>query len=224
MLLDIQGCGKSLAAKTVAGIFAAPPAPPGFCQPLQQVAWETEKYLRDALHTAGLMAPCVLWLDEIEKGLFTSESDDGTSKRILGTLLTWMAVRRENVFMVATSNDIEALPQELVHKGRQDEIFFVDLLDARVREQIFLIHRTRREQNPADFDLPALMEASTGFSGAEIEQTIVSGLCAALGQACALDDAILLAEIKNTYSLSLTMAENLQWLRQWADSRAVKVD
>ena len=79
MLLDIQGCGKSLAAKTVAGIFAAPPAPPGFCQPLQQVAWETEKYLRDALHTAGLMAPCVLWLDEIEKGLFTSESDDGTS-------------------------------------------------------------------------------------------------------------------------------------------------
>jgi SpoVK/Ycf46/Vps4 family AAA+-type ATPase len=163
-------------------------------------------------------------MDEIEKGLSTSESDEGTSKRILGTLLTWMAEKQEKVFLVATSNDIESLPPELVRKGRLDEIFFVDLPTSDIREEILSIHLTKREQNLADFDLEALVAASEGFSGAEIEQAIVSGLYAAIAGNQPLDNTMLLEEINNTYPLSVTMAEKLQSLRQWAEGRAVKVD
>jgi len=224
MLLGVQGCGKSLAAKTVAGIFGVPLLRLDFGAMYNKYHGETEKNLRNALKTAALMAPCVLWMDEIEKGLSTSEADEGTSKRILGTLLTWMAERKEKVFLVATSNDIQALPPELVRKGRLDEIFFVDLPEAPVREQVFTIHLQKRALDPTIFDLAALVEASAGFSGAEIEQSIVSGLYAALGQDKALDTDMLLQEIKSTYPLSVTMGEQLQVLRDWAQGRAVKVD
>ncbi len=224
MLLGVQGCGKSLAAKTVAGIFGVALLRLDFGAMYNKYHGETEKNLRNALKTAALMQPCVLWMDEIEKGLSTSESDEGTSKRILGTLLTWMAEKQEKVFLVATSNDIESLPPELVRKGRLDEIFFVDLPTSDIREEILSIHLTKRKQNLADFDLEALVAASEGFSGAEIEQAIVSGLYAALAGNQPLDNTILLEEINNTYPLSVTMAEKLQSLRQWAEGRAVKVD
>ncbi len=224
MLLGVQGCGKSLAAKTVAGIFGVPLLRLDFGSMYNKYHGETERNLRGALKTAGLMQPCVLWLDEIEKGLSTSESDEGTSKRILGTLLTWMAERKEKVFLVATSNDIESLPPELVRKGRLDEIFFVDLPDPVVREKIFAIHLSSRSLDPASFDMPALVAATQGFSGAEIEQAVVSGLYAALSEDRTLNQDLLMQEIANTYPLSVTMAEKLKYLRDWADGRAVKVD
>src|SRR5215467_10285223 len=124
---------------------------------------ETEKNLRNALDTAEVMAPCVLWLDEIEKGLAVGDDDDGLSRRVLGTLLTWMAERRKPVFIVATANDIERLPPEMVRKGRFDEIFFVDLPAAATRSEIFKIHLQKRYLEPSDYDLNALAAAAEGF-------------------------------------------------------------
>lgn len=224
MLLGVQGCGKSLAAKTVAGIFGVPLLRLDFGAMYDKYHGETEKNLRDALTTANLMEPCVLWMDEIEKGLSTSDSDEGTSKRILGTLLTWMAENNKAVFLVATSNDIQSLPPELVRKGRLDEIFFVDLPNQDVRGKIFSIHLGKRNLRPETFDIDALVDATDGFSGAEIEQVVVSGMYAAMGKDKTLDTNMLLEEIENTYPLSVTMAEKLQSLRDWAEGRAVKVD
>ena len=128
------------------------------------------------------MAPCVLWLDEIEKGISTDNTDGGTSRRVLGTLLTWMAERQSAVFIVATANDIQSLPPELLRKGRLDEIFFVDLPKGEVRKEIFAIHLKKRGLNPANFDLQTLASVSKGFSGAEIEQAVVSGLYSIVGR------------------------------------------
>lgn len=224
MLLGVQGCGKSLAAKAVAGMFSVPLLRLDFCALYDKYHGETEKNLRDALNTASLMEPCVLWMDEIEKGLSVSDADEGTSKRILGTLLTWMAERKQKVFLVATSNDIEALPPELVRKGRLDEIFFVDLPVQTIREEIFRIHLAKRKFDVGKFNVKAIAEACDGFSGAEIEQVVVSGIYAALGQDKPLDDAMLLNEINNTYPLSVTMGERLAYLRSWAKNRTVSVD
>jgi SpoVK/Ycf46/Vps4 family AAA+-type ATPase len=137
---------------------------------------ETEKNLRKALETAEVMAPCVLWLDEIEKGLAPGDEDDGLSRRVLGTLLTWMAEKRKPAFLVATANEIARLPPEMVRKGRFDEIFFVDLPSAKNPRDIFIIHLRKRALDPARFDLDALTEAADGFSGSEIEQAVVSAI------------------------------------------------
>ena len=141
LLLGVQGCGKSLAAKAAAGIFGVPLLRLDFGVLYSKYYGETEKNLRKALETAEIMAPCVLWLDEIEKGLAVGDDDDGLSRRVLGTLLTWMSERRKPVFIVATANDIERLPPEMVRKGRFDEIFFVDLPSLETRREIFKIHR-----------------------------------------------------------------------------------
>ena len=139
---------------------------------------ETERNLRETLKQAEVMSPCVLWLDEIEKALSQSGDDSGVSKRLLGFLLTWMAERPAPVFLVATSNDIQSLPAELVRKGRFDEIFFVDLPDAQVRADIFQIHLNKRGLDAGEFDLPLLAQVADEFSGAEIEQAIVAGIYA----------------------------------------------
>ena len=167
------------------------------------------------------MAPCVLWMDELEKGLATADNDDGVSQRVLGTLLTWMAERKAPVFMVATANAIHRLPPELVRKGRFDELFFVDLPDAAVRAEIFAIHLRRRELEPEQFDLAALAAACDGFSGAEIEQVVVSALYAAQARQQPVDQALLLSNIQGTAPLSVVMAEDLAALRAWADGRTV---
>ena len=182
---------------------------------------ETEKNLRHAIKIAETMAPCVLWMDEIEKGIAHSDSDDGLSQRVLGSLLTWMAERKAPVFVVATSNDIERLPPELVRKGRLDEIFFVDLPDTDSRQGIFDIHLRQRNLAPSGFNLQLLGEASEGFTGAEIEQAIVSSLYAAQAQGSALQQQHLLAEIARTRPLSIVMAEKIERLRNWAAARTV---
>jgi len=167
------------------------------------------------------MAPCVMWLDEIEKGLATSDSDGGTSRRMLGTFLTWLAEHRSRVFVAATANDITALPPELMRKGRFDEIFFVDLPDAATRQDILAIHLRRRELKSELFPLDRLAAATRGFSGAELEHLIVSGLYAAHADNQALTTDHLLAEISRTRPLSVVRSESIAQLRQWAADRAV---
>jgi hypothetical protein len=225
LLLGVQGGGKSLAAKSVAGAWGVPLLRLDFAALYNKFYGETERNLRDALKTAGVMAPCVLWIDEIEKGLASESGDDGgPGKRILGTLLTWMAERRDKVFLVATANDIESLPPELLRKGRFDEIFFVDLPKAEVRAAIFGIHLKKRGQDPASFDLPRLAGLCDGFSGAEIEQAVVSALYAAHGRGEPLNSDGIAHEISVTRPLSVVMAEKMNYLRHWASSRSVSAD
>lgn len=225
LLLGVQGGGKSLAAKAVAGAWGVPLLRLDFATLYNKYYGETERNLRESLKTAAVMAPCVLWIDEIEKGLSTDSGDDGgPGKRILGTLLTWMAERKERVFLVATANDIEALPPELMRKGRFDEIFFVDLPKPEVRSKAFEIHLKKRGQNPAGFDLKSLADAADGFSGAEIEQAVVAGLYAAHARNELLQTAHIAAELKATKPLSVVMAEKILYLRAWAAQRTVTAD
>ena len=221
MLLGVQGCGKSLAAKAVAGAFGVPLLRLDFGALYNKFYGETEKNLQKSLETAEVMAPCVLWMDEIEKGIAHSDTDDGLSQRILGSLLTWMAEHKANVFIVATSNDIKKLPPELVRKGRLDEIFFVDLPDGNTRRSLFEIHLRQRNLAPSGFDLTTLTTVSDGFSGAEIEQAIVSSLYAAHAQNASLDTQHLLEELERTRPLSIVMAEKIHYLRAWAKERTV---
>ncbi|HEY5720364.1 MAG TPA: AAA family ATPase, partial [Gammaproteobacteria bacterium] len=219
-LLGVQGAGKSLAAKSVAGAWQVPLLRLDFATLYNKYYGETERNLREALHSAGQMAPCVLWMDEIEKGL-AADSDGGPSRRILGTLLTWMAERAARVFMVATANDIAALPPELMRKGRFDEVFFVDLPDAAVRAVIFRIHLRKRGLDADAFDLDGLAAASAGFSGAEVEQAVVSALYAAHAERREPATADLLGELGRTRPLSVLMAEQVDALRAWAAERTV---
>ncbi len=224
MLLGVQGSGKSLAAKAVAGAWGVPLLRLDFATLYNKFFGETERNLREALASAEAMAPCVLWIDEIEKGLASDSSggtDGGVSRRVLGTLLTWLSERKGRVFIVATANDIEQLPPELIRKGRLDEIFFVDLPDAPTRAEIFAIHLARRELKAEGFDLEDLAQAADGFSGAEIEQAVVSALYEAHARQKPLDPAMLLEEIGRTRPLSTVMAERVAALRDWAAERTV---
>ena len=224
LLLGVQGCGKSLAAKATAGIFGVPLLRLDFGTIYDKYHGETERKLRESLKTADVMSPCVLWIDEIEKGIAGRGGETGTTQRVLGSFLTWMAERRSKVFVVATANDISTLPPELVRKGRFDEIFFVDLPDDSVRTSILAIHLTNRELSLKTFDLEKLTAATEGFSGAEIEQAIVSSLYAAHAQKAPLATNHILAEIEQTRPLSVVMAERISAMRDWAAGRTVSCD
>ena len=227
LLLGVQGAGKSLAAKCVAGAWQLPLFRMDFGALYQKYHGETERNIREALAVANAMAPCVLWMDEIEKGIAGDsggDSDGGVSRRVLGTLLTWMNDRAERVFLVATANDIAQLPPELLRKGRFDEIFFVDLPQAEARQAILSIHLKGKKQDPAAFDLPRLAAACDGFSGAEIEQAIVAALYEAHAAKKPLDAAAIEKEMKRTRPLSVVMAEKIAALRAWARERAVPAD
>jgi len=226
LLLGVQGCGKSMLAKAVAAGFGVPLVRLDFGTLYDKFHGETEKNLRAALSSAEQLEPCVLWIDEIEKGLASDggDADGGVSRRVLGYLLTWMAERKSRVFLVATANQIDALPPELLRKGRFDEIFFIDLPDAAAREQLFALHLRRRKLEPSSFDLASLVASSDGFSGAEIEQAIVAALYAAHAAKAPLSDFTLRAELKQTRPLSVLMAEQVQQLREWANGRTVPAD
>lgn len=224
LLVGVQGGGKSLAAKAVAGMWSVPLLRFDFGTLYNKFHGETERNLREALRAAEAMAPCVLWIDEIEKAVASGDNDGGTSRRLLATLLTWMAERTAAVFIVATANAIEQLPPELIRKGRMDEIFFVDLPDAATRAEIFAIHLRKREHKPLDFDLMALTGITAGFSGAEIEQSIVAATYLAREQGVALNTAHLRSEIEQTRPLSRVMAEQMTQLRNWARDRTVSAN
>jgi AAA+ superfamily predicted ATPase len=224
LLLGVQGGGKSLAAKAVAGAWGLPLLRLDFAALYNKYYGETERNLRDSLKTAGLMAPCVLWIDEIEKGLASDGDDGGPGKRILGTLLTWMAERKNKVFLVATANDIEALPPELLRKGRFDEIFFVDLPSEAVRKNIFEIHLRKRGLDITKFDCAALASQAEGFSGAEIEQAVVAALYSAHARKEELGTGHVKQELSATKPLSVVMAERVAYLRAWASTRTVPAE
>ena len=224
LLLGVQGCGKSMLAKATAAGFGVPLLRLDFGTLYNKYHGETEKNLRDALASAEQLAPCVLWIDEIEKGLASNGEDGGVSRRVLGYLLTWMAERKGAVFIVATANQVQELPAELLRKGRFDEIFFVDLPSPDTRVELLHLHLQRRQLEPANFALPPLAAASEGFSGAEIEQAVVAGLYAAHAEQRPLDTDLLMIEIRNTRPLSVLMAEQVQGLRDWARERTVPAD
>lgn len=224
LLVGVQGGGKSLAAKASAGLLGLPLLRVDFGALYNKYHGETERNLREALKMAEAVAPCVLWFDEMEKGLATDDSDGGTSRRVLGTLLTWLAERRSPIFVVATANAIEELPPELIRKGRFDEIFFVDLPTPAIREEIFRIHLRKRNCDPAAFQLTELAAASDGFSGAEIEQAVVAGLYRAHAHGKPLQQQGVLEALTTTQPLSVVMAEHIEALRQWAQGRTVSAD
>ncbi len=224
LLLGIQGCGKSLAAKATAGVFGVPLLRLDFGAIYDKYHGETERKMRDSLNTADVMAPCVLWIDEIEKGIAGRGGETGTTQRVLGTFLTWMAERKSQVFVVATANDISNMPPELVRKGRFDEIFFVDLPSPKIRAAILAIHLSNRKQPLANFNIEGLAKAMKGFSGAEVEQAIVSALYAAHAKDQPLANAHILEEIAHTRPLSVVMREKITAMRDWAAGRTVPCD
>lgn len=224
LLLGVQGCGKSLAAKAIAAAFGVPLLRLDLGSVYNKYHGETERTLRESLTRAEQMAPCVLWIDEIEKGMAGSSGDDGLSRRVLGFFLTWMAERRSAVFIVATANQIHALPPELLRKGRFDEIFFVDLPRPAVRAEQFRIHLAKRQLQPEGFALDQLATAAQDFSGAEIEQAVVSALYAAHAHGETPETAHVLEAIRSTRPLAVMMAEQVQALREWAAARTVPAD
>lgn len=223
LLLGVPGCGKSLSAKAVAMEWGLPLMKLDPSNLYNKYIGESEKNFKRAMRTAEKMSPVVLWIDEIEKAFSTGgqSEDGGVSRRIFGTFLSWLQDRKGDVFIVATANDVQKLPPEFVRKGRFDEIFFVDLPDSEARQSIFRIHLAKRGKNPDDFNLPLLVQKTEGFSGSEIEQTIISGLYTAFSRRKELTTEILLDEISLTTTLSQTMSEQIVWLRQWASERTV---
>jgi hypothetical protein len=221
LLLGVQGCGKSLAARASAGIFNVPLLSFDCAALFDKYIGESERNLRESLESADLMAPCVLWIDEIEKGFASGESDGGAARRVLGGFLTWLAEKRTRVFVVATANDIEQLPPELIRKGRFDELFFVDLPQLATRREILQIHAQKRGITLDAASLDALAQASEGFSGGELEQAIVAALYTAHARGARPDAETIRSEIAATRPLAVVMAEKVAALREWAQERTV---
>ena len=220
MLLGVQGGGKSLAAKAIAALWQVPLLRLDMGALYNKFHGETERNLRDTLQLADNVSPCVLWMDEIEKSLSSSDTE-GLSQRVLGTLLTWMAERTTPVFIVATSNDISRLPPELLRKGRLDEIFFVDLPDHNDRKTIAAIHTKKRDITLPEEALEAMANATEGFTGAEIEQAIVAAIYSAGARQQDISLKHMLKAIQTTVPISVTRAEDIESLRAWAQDRAV---
>jgi hypothetical protein len=224
LLLGVQGCGKSLVARASAGIFNIPLLRLDCAALFDKYLGESERNLRESLASAEVLAPCVLWIDEIEKGFAAGDSDGGATRRVLGAFLTWLAEKSSRVFVVATANDIETLPPELIRKGRFDEIFFVDLPHPGTRAEILRIHAAKRGIALDAPTLEALARACEGFSGAEIEQAIVATLYTAHARHVAPDAKLLASEIGATRPLSVVMAESVAALREWAKDRTVPAE
>src|SRR5437870_4394026 len=224
LLLGVQGCGKTMVARAVAREWGLPLLKMEPARLYDKYVGEPETNLDKALRMAEQMAPCVLMIDELEKGLSYNpggDADAGLSKRVFGRLLVWLQDRKAPVCVVATSNDIGQLPPEPTRKGRFDEIFFVDLPNAEERKEIFAVHLRKRKRDPRLFDLTELVAASDGFSGAEIEQAVVAALYTAFSRGVEVTSAILVEELKATKPLSVTRAESITALRDWAHDRTV---
>jgi SpoVK/Ycf46/Vps4 family AAA+-type ATPase len=223
LLTGVPGCGKSLVGKTLARVWGLPLVllDPGAVY--GSFVGESEARLRRALRTVEAMAPVVLWIDEIEKGFAAGRQsgDGGTSMRVLGSFLRWLQDRPDGVFLVATCNDVGSLPPELLRRGRFDETFFVDLPDAREREEILGLHLARRRRDPGGFDLAGLAARTDGFSGAELESVVVGALYRAFADGAELTSERLQAEARATTPLARSRSDEVAAMRAWADGRAV---
>ncbi len=226
IILGVQGCGKSLCARAVAGEWNLPLVKFDTAAIYDKYIGETEKRIRKVFEVAEGLAPCVLWIDELEKifagsGPDSASVDAGVSSRLLASFLSWMQDRKAPVFVAATCNNVSALPPELIRKGRFDELFFVDLPSPAERKQIFSIQLTRRKRNPAEFDLEKVDAAANGYSGAEIDAAVQTALYAAFSEKKPLTTQLLLDALAHTVPLSVTRAEEIAALRDWARTRAV---
>ncbi|MFA6135158.1 MAG: AAA family ATPase [Phycisphaerae bacterium] len=224
LLIGVQGCGKSLCAKAVSKLWNMPLLRFDMGRMFSSLVGSSEENIRRAISVAESIAPVVLWADEIDKAFSGAQgsgmTDGGTTARVMSTFLTWLNEKQKPVFVMATANDISQLPPELLRKGRLDEIFFVDLPNVTERREIFRIHITKRGRKVANFDLDKLVEASEGFSGAEIEEAIISALFDVFYLDKELETADLLKSLGETVPLSKTMSEKISGLRAWADGRA----
>jgi ATP-dependent 26S proteasome regulatory subunit len=226
IILGTQGCGKSLCARAVAGEWKLPLLKFDTAAVYDKFIGETEKRIQKVFRVAEGLAPCVLWIDELEKvfagsGPDSASADAGVSSRLLASFLSWMQERKPAVFVAATCNNVTVLPPELIRKGRFDELFFVDLPSVLERKQIFAIQLTKRKRQPADYDLDLIAEAAKGFSGAEIESAVQTALYAAFARKQELSNDELLTALSSTVPLSITRSEEIAALRAWAKDRAV---
>jgi hypothetical protein len=226
IILGVQGCGKSMCARAIAGEWKLPLVKFDTAAVFDKFIGETEKRIQKVFKVAEGLAPCVLWIDELEKvfagsGPDSASVDAGVSSRILAAFLCWMQDRKAPVFVAATCNNVTALPPELIRKGRFDELFFVDLPNQAERKQIFSIQLARKKRNPADFDLDRIAAAARGYSGAEIDAAVQTALYAAYSSKQPLATAALLEALRTTVPLSTTRAEEIAALRDWARTRAV---
>lgn len=224
LLIGVQGCGKSLTAKSISSLWKLPLLRFDVGRVFSGIVGSSEENMRKAIRTAESVAPVILWIDEIEKSLSgvqsSTFSDAGTSARVFSTFLTWLQEKQKPVFVIATANNISLLPAELLRKGRFDEIFFVDLPAPQERKEIFSIHLIKRKRNPKDFDLEILVKESEGFSGAEIEQAVISSLFDSFVVGKDINTDYILKNLKESVPLSQTMREEIQGLRDWANTRA----
>jgi len=222
LILGIPGTGKSLTAKVASSILQRPILRLDAGRLFAGIVGESEANLRRAVKTAEAISPCILWIEELEKGFSQrgGESDGGTSARVFGSFLSWMQERTSPVFVVATANDISQLPPELLRKGRMDEIFFVDLPDDGERDAIWRIHIGRRGRDASTFDIHSFVQLSDGFTGSEIEQAVTDAMFDCFDEGRELDTGSLVRAIDGTVPLSITMAEQIKKLRQWAGNRA----
>jgi hypothetical protein len=227
MLVGVPGCGKSLAAKAIAREWKLPLLKLDAGRLFDKFIGESEKNFRKAIEMAESLSPIILWIDEIEKAMVAGggrgDADAGLSRRLFGAFLTWLQEKKQDVFVIATANDLSSLPPELLRKGRFDEIFFVDLPDDAEREAIWTIHLSLRKQDRAQFDLGKIVSASDGFSGSEIEQAVVAGLYRALHRKTPLTTDLLIEELTQTVPLSVTRREDIDALRRTAEGRFVNV-
>ena len=228
LLIGIPGCGKSLTAKAVGALWQMPLLRLDVGKVFSGLVGSSEENIRKVIQTAEAVAPAILWLDELEKGFSgvqsSGQSDAGTTARVFGSFITWLQEKESAVFVIATANDVSMMPPELLRKGRFDEIFFVDLPGTEARKRIVEIHLKRRSQELGGFDMKKLVSACEGFSGAEIEQAVLSALHESRAAKSPLTTEMLVEVMRGSPPLSVTMAERIEELRAWARGRCVMAD
>jgi SpoVK/Ycf46/Vps4 family AAA+-type ATPase len=231
LITGVPGCGKSLTAKAIAAAWGLPLLRMDIGKIFAGLVGSSEQNMRTAIRTAEAIAPCVLWIDEIEKGFSgaSGTGDSGTSSRVFGSFLTWMQEKTKSVFVIATANNIDKLPPEFLRKGRFDEIFFVDLPTKAERRIIWNVHLKKRLKSAevvGDLKIDQqlsdrLAEISEGYSGAEIEQAVIIGLFEAFSEQRSISEQDLTKALVNMVPLSVTQSENIEAIRDWANVRAV---
>ncbi|MSP70836.1 MAG: AAA family ATPase [Myxococcales bacterium] len=224
LLIGVPGCGKSMTAKAVGALWQMPLLRLDVGKVFSGLVGSSEENIRKAIATAEAVAPAILWLDELEKGFSgvqsSGQSDAGTTARVFGSFITWLQEKTSPVFVIATANDVSMMPPELLRKGRFDEIFFVDMPTEDERRDIMRIHIKKKNRDASLFDLDALAVAARGFSGAEMEQAVISALYDAYFESTDVDTARVVTACNEVIPLSLTMKEKIDALRDWARSRA----